>query len=166
MSAMYGVQSNAGDTCFLARHSRVSHAPSHAGQWSTWPQRLWGKEEQMRWPNKSIINPRGGECAGERERQQISTHHALTVALPDILLSAAVARSKNYLAFMSTGGVQHPGQRQSVSTTLPVSDRSTERETPAHCLEQVFHTTQRPRSTATNPPRCSATNAEWSLRQR
>lgn len=40
MSAMYGVQSKAGDACFLARDSRVSHAPSHAGQWSTWPQSL------------------------------------------------------------------------------------------------------------------------------
>lgn len=28
------------ETLFLARHRRVSHAPSHPGQWSTWPQRL------------------------------------------------------------------------------------------------------------------------------
>lgn len=54
MSAMYGVQSKAGDACFLARENRVIHAPSHPGQWSTWPQRLQTDEGESASKDKKL----------------------------------------------------------------------------------------------------------------
>lgn len=76
MSAMYGVQSKAGDACFLARENKVIHAPSHAGQWSTWPQRLKPDEGESRSKHNKITAGEHG-LPGEGAVGQLMKHRLL-----------------------------------------------------------------------------------------